>query len=712
MAHENKPSIFADRGGMGSAEELDKYGVWVKSEPQEMSFNGENGGEFAGMPLPDFGETPDFAAGSSTVELSFPDDAFAEEPPLPDIMDLSIPEPGVETEEALAIPDIDFPEDSGDEVLRDEVSGDSSAALDAGPAAAGAPASGDLSTQLLMKIADELSSIRNELATLKKEFAGLQSLGGEKAEAGQGGFFNEADDEKIALTGDEMDTILHTAELDETDGAFDQADADAFPADSLEALAEEPAAPEPDELIIETLDTPDLPDTMDSPDTMDTPDTMDLPEAAETEAVQAGDEAEAEEIEIDLEDLGINLDDIASGVDEAEAPCEDAAGDDVFDIDISPEEEIEPIVAETAAEEAVTVIEEDTDVLQQIREEGVAPMAPPPPPEGTAYLEDDPLAGFSAEITLEGEDGPEAEIAAAPDEALDISLDEASLELDIDEAVFDELKEDAAPAEGDSADEPPFDAAAFDTASDGDAAGEEAIDLSIPDLSIPDLSIPDLSGTEDLPELDEALVDVPAADDGMASEDTAAGDAVDSFAEEALEAPELSAEITESLADESALDEIALDGELAIELEDDGDEVEAALDARDEDAALPAGMEETLEIDLGNTGDIAQVIPEGFELAAEERPVPFDDDMEPFAEEDIAAVAPLEEAPPKAEAAGEEAAAAESLDIPSGLKTELKNVLSYMDHLLESLPEEKIEEFAKSEYFDSYRKLFKELGLV
>jgi hypothetical protein len=38
--------------------------------------------------------------------------------------------------------------------------------------------------------------------------------------------------------------------------------------------------------------------------------------------------------------------------------------------------------------------------------------------------------------------------------------------------------------------------------------------------------------------------------------------------------------------------------------------------------------------------------------------------------------------------------------------------LSYMDQLLESLPEDKIEEFAKSQYFDSYKKLFKELGLV
>jgi hypothetical protein len=50
--------------------------------------------------------------------------------------------------------------------------------------------------------------------------------------------------------------------------------------------------------------------------------------------------------------------------------------------------------------------------------------------------------------------------------------------------------------------------------------------------------------------------------------------------------------------------------------------------------------------------------------------------------------------------------------IPRDIKDELKDVLSYMDHLLESLPEEKIEEFANSQYFDTYKKLFKELGLV
>ncbi|MCR5172391.1 MAG: hypothetical protein K6B73_05960 [Treponema sp.] len=50
--------------------------------------------------------------------------------------------------------------------------------------------------------------------------------------------------------------------------------------------------------------------------------------------------------------------------------------------------------------------------------------------------------------------------------------------------------------------------------------------------------------------------------------------------------------------------------------------------------------------------------------------------------------------------------------LPGDLKTEIKSVLSYMDQLLENLPEDKIAEFAKSEQFDTYKKLFKELGLA
>ena len=49
--------------------------------------------------------------------------------------------------------------------------------------------------------------------------------------------------------------------------------------------------------------------------------------------------------------------------------------------------------------------------------------------------------------------------------------------------------------------------------------------------------------------------------------------------------------------------------------------------------------------------------------------------------------------------------------LPSNIKKDVKSVLAYMDQLLESLPEDKMKEFAESEYFEMYNRLFSELGI-
>ncbi|MDR0409805.1 MAG: hypothetical protein LBH18_05350 [Spirochaetaceae bacterium] len=91
----------------------------------------------------------------------------------------------------------------------------------------------------------------------------------------------------------------------------------------------------------------------------------------------------------------------------------------------------------------------------------------------------------------------------------------------------------------------------------------------------------------------------------------------------------------------------------------------------------------------------------------------------------VAPPPPVQTAPPPVETAAssqpatppppaETAAGPTGQDVTdsAGFKKELQIVLSYMDRLLESLPDEKIEEFARSEQFDIYKKVFKELGLV
>ena len=50
-------------------------------------------------------------------------------------------------------------------------------------------------------------------------------------------------------------------------------------------------------------------------------------------------------------------------------------------------------------------------------------------------------------------------------------------------------------------------------------------------------------------------------------------------------------------------------------------------------------------------------------------------------------------------------------NLSDDLKKDVKSVLEYMDKLLINLPEEKIKEFAASDHFEVYKKLFSELGL-
>ena len=91
------------------------------------------------------------------------------------------------------------------------------------------------------------------------------------------------------------------------------------------------------------------------------------------------------------------------------------------------------------------------------------------------------------------------------------------------------------------------------------------------------------------------------------------------------------------------------------------------------------------------------------DVEAEEVPVV---EEEQFVEDE-----PVVEAADKGETALEVDAPSSSKEIPENLKSDIKSVLVYMDQLLDSLPEEKIAEFARSEHFELYKKLFTELGL-
>lgn len=92
------------------------------------------------------------------------------------------------------------------------------------------------------------------------------------------------------------------------------------------------------------------------------------------------------------------------------------------------------------------------------------------------------------------------------------------------------------------------------------------------------------------------------------------------------------------------------------------------------------------------------------ELLEELAEIPVTDDLEeitdiPAVEEIVEEEEPVVVDEPK------------TTNLPDDLKEDIKSVLSYMDQLLDSLPEEKIAEFARSEHFELYKKLFTEFGL-
>ncbi len=229
----------------------------------------------------------------------------------------------------------------------------------------------------------------------------------------------------------------------------------------------------------------------------------------------------------------------------------------------------------------------------------------------------------------------------------------------------------------------------------GEKSEEEELLIDEPE-SVEDIEELSLDGdlgtlegeTEEIEEIEELSLEEPEGESELVAESEEI-----SLAEPAAES-EL-AEIEELDAD-SSLEEVEEIEELSLE------EVDAVESLSLEE--LP-GEEETQQEDvlalddLEDTGLEAEDT-EDLELAAEELPIPEEpEDLE------------VEELGSLEEESEEPQPQASSQVLPQDLQSDIKSVLSYLDQLFEALPEEKIKEFAQSEYFGIYKRLFEELGL-
>ncbi|OHD10559.1 MAG: hypothetical protein A2Z96_01960 [Spirochaetes bacterium GWB1_48_6] len=220
------------------------------------------------------------------------------------------------------------------------------------------------SADLLQKIVLELSSIKEELVSLRGQLSSLKAGNQElpfietepeaTEESTPGGFFDEEDDDTIALTGDELDNILNTADF--TEEVADNESLDGFVApsfdipDDIELLPED-GIYETQEPGIETIDLPTITPTEDEFEAISSQDGVtpitNVPE--DTSFLDASDDEVNLEFEMPLEEIPLV---------EPDASDLDSIIDSAFDVE---EDEFASLEAPAEEHESEIVLDFDSD---------------------------------------------------------------------------------------------------------------------------------------------------------------------------------------------------------------------------------------------------------------------------------------------------------------------------------------------------------------
>jgi hypothetical protein len=241
----------------------------------------------------------------------------------------------------------------------------------------------------------------------------------------------------------------------------------------------------------------------------------------------------------------------------------------------------------------------------------------------------------------------------------------------------------------------PADLVLEELAADDDSDSSSAAEAS---TELPELDL------EGIPEMEAEPSLAPAPRAGAAKDDEGS-ETIDLETLDLGEEPKVidavpeQVEEIEELQDAEPADEVDLEA-LAAEAEELEDNVPGAPVVED----LEIGELETLLDETGAAKTTQKEIEISFEGDLAEDVEALQESVEPGApSEEIPEAEEITESPG--------AGAAGSPGIPDNLKDEIRTVLKYMDHLLEALPDEKIQEFAGSDYFVMYKKLFEDLGL-
>lgn len=746
MAIDKDPSIFTDRSGIGSSDELDEYGVWVKSEPKDVS---------------DTLKTEETAEMTSMLEDSF-------EPSLPDIEDL----PDLEMD---TLSEMEQTDESPSEISEFT----SELATESMPDFENLPEPENFSVEELPKAAGSTETFE-ALSTFEDiDFANFEES------SDNSGLEAQTDQELLepSETEDKTQKAVHTGDFTEL-SMDDFLDTDSLESDSTVAK-ENTEEEEPFDIDLEFNESVDL--NMMSADS----------------AMDIGTVSEAKDSDLNLETVS-DFDDFLSDLGEeaegettseepsaAEAAAETSdKASDFNDIEALHQEleETAPIsktiqepISSSEGFKSETSVDLSTQLLMKIAEElssikkelstlkdelavykgSTGPIhqeqkdVGEEKPKGFFDDEEDEKIALTgdeldnilntAEFTEEAgsvitdvedtsliepsEEIPEQTAAEIPPEPINDSftLDETEFLSDKEDLISEEREEEvlhemniSEPTE-ENPSEPDESSLQIDDLGtellEETTVEEAVVDLPV-DESIAELQEEGVKPITEAPE-DVSYLEEELKEEVLHSEDDAATTNLD-LSEAVIEEPDLSGIVLEEhpLEEPSIEDiHIDLDTEEVLHIEDIEDK-EPNLDELESISESPetfkpetlSSFEELEEISSPiQEESFEEVLPEGFVVEAEES----ESDLAtiPVEEETLEEIPEIEE---NLEPVQEEIADKSQGKIPVSpdLTQEIKAVLSYMDQLLESLPEEKIEEFAKSEYFETYKKLFEELGLA
>ena len=471
----------------------------------------------------------------------------------------------------------------------------------------------------------------------------------EKNEDSSNGFFGTDDeDETIALSGDELNNIMITADFAETEETVENNEA-VYDADTETESVTEPAS--------------ESEKTEESPFDFPATDNLETESAGTSDSFELPSEESEETVSEDFSEIDTSFDNL-------ESPEEDI----VIDETIS-EPVLEDISINDSAEEPstddITLPEESelNDTSIEIKSDETEPTDENNSAIDTTFTDDNPFGAINEtamNIPVEESDSglsieENSENLAEPD--FD-SLENQEIETEITIPKVDEISENENPS-----------------APEDDILVESSNDDFMDSVAESEMVITQSEATEpacediDVEENIDVVEEIP--------------DTVDISSE--IETTELSAEEVSNV--EPFNDSI--------------DNFDSMLDSEkdiseqlsDENVDYLKSDENVIESDMEN---MSSAINES-ETLSESMISNIDATMEdPFP--------PIESVIDHDERVEKQEAPSDTL-ISIDLKNDIKSVLLYMDQLLENLPEEKIMEFAKSEQFGTYKRLFNELGL-